>query len=103
MGRSKLGRRLLLCLISTVSLLHVYSFGFKDFVESQYSSILIFLQCCYSGFIILPNECLVMLGLSILLYILYILLYISALYIFCICMSYTSLLANVVYFKYDFK
>ena len=103
MGRSKLGWRLLLCLISTVFLLQVYSFGFKDFVESQYSSILIFLQWCYSGFIILRNECLIMLGPSLLLYILYILLYISALYIFYTCMSYTSLLVNVVCFKYDFE
>ena len=37
-----------------------------------------------------------MLGPSLLLYILYILLYISALYIFCTCILYTSLLANVV-------
>ena len=93
MGRFKLGWRVLLYLISTVSLLQVYSFGFKDFVESQYSSILIFLQCCYSIFIILRNECLIMLGPSLLLYILYILLYISALYIFCTCMSYMCILA----------
>ena len=72
MGRSKLGRRLLLCLISTVSLLSVYLFGFKDFVESKYSSILIFLQCCYPRFIILRNECLILLCPSLVLYILYI-------------------------------
>ena len=73
-----------------------------EYIESQYSSVLIF------SYVVIPDSLFYITNVfdytmyAILVYLFYISLCIYAPYIFCTCISYTSILANAVCFKYDF-